>query len=70
MTNNYFLYIYNAEIVKHSINCISFVQAHAEDVEKTHLRDLLSDDERSQSMVVYDTCYMKLYNLTICYILL
>ncbi|KAL5152926.1 Glucose-6-phosphate isomerase, cytosolic [Glycine soja] len=26
--------------------------AHAEDVEKTHLRDLLSDDERSQSMVV------------------
>ncbi|KAG5084785.1 hypothetical protein JHK82_052182 [Glycine max] len=52
VTNNYFLYIYNAEIVKHSINCISFVQAHAEDVEKTHLRDLLSDDERSQSMVV------------------
>ncbi|KHN34179.1 Glucose-6-phosphate isomerase, cytosolic 1 [Glycine soja] len=28
------------------------LKAHAEDVEKTHLRDLLSDDERSQSMVV------------------
>ncbi|TKY50326.1 Glucose-6-phosphate isomerase, cytosolic 2 [Spatholobus suberectus] len=28
------------------------LKAHAEEVKKTHLRDLLSDDERSQSMVV------------------
>lgn len=63
MTANSFLDIYNAEIVKHSINCISFVQAHAEDVKKTHLRDLLSDDERLRSMVVYDTYFTKLYQL-------
>jgi len=52
--DNHFLDTYNLEVVKHSTNCISFVQAHAEDVKKTHLRDLLSDEERSRSMVVYD----------------
>lgn len=51
--DNHFL-DYNSELVKHSTNCISFVQAHAVDVKETHLRDLLSDEERSRSMVVYD----------------
>lgn len=51
----YFLAMYNAELTRHSIKCISFVQAHVEDIQKTHLRDLLSNDERCRSMMVYGT---------------
>lgn len=34
--------------------CIS-VQAHVDDIKKTHLRELMSDTERCNSMMVYDT---------------
>jgi hypothetical protein len=50
-----------------SIKCFSFVQAHVEDIKKSHLRDLLSNEERSRSMLVYVTYFMKLYSLTIWY---
>jgi hypothetical protein len=49
------------------IKCFSFVQAHVEDIKKSHLRDLLSNEERSRSMLVYVTYFMNLYSLTIWY---
>lgn len=30
------------------------LQAHVEDIKKTHLRELMSDTERCKSMMVYD----------------
>ena len=50
-------YAYCRNIVKHSIKRISFVQAHVADIRETHLRDLLSDDKRSRSMMVYVTSW-------------
>lgn len=35
-------------------NFYIIVQAHVEDIKKTHLRDLMSDTKRCQSMMVYD----------------
>lgn len=52
------------------IQCFSFLQDHVEDIKKTHLRDLLSNEERSKSMTVYVTYFMKLYSLTIWYFIL
>lgn len=36
-------------------------QAHVEDIKKTHLRELMSDAKRCQSLSAYDTCFVFMF---------
>lgn len=65
----YFLNMHDAKIVK-IYSMLLLLQDHVEDIKKTHLRDLLSNEERSKSMMVYVTYFMKRYSLAIWYFIL
>ena len=38
-------------------------QAHVEDIKKTHLRELMSDAKRCQSMMMYGACSLFMFKV-------
>lgn len=56
--DKFLCHMYNAELLrKMLLTAAHFVQAHVDEIKKTHLRDLLNDVKRCQSMAVYGAIY-------------